>query len=351
ALRFFMAAMESQGRDIKMDESRVAGYRNFATKLWNAARFAQSNGIGGSHSISAPKAELAVNRWIIGEVVETVEKLNKAFAEFRFDGMADAIYHFVWDQFCDWYLELIKPAFVDGEKQDMDAESKVVAGWVLDQILVMLHPFMPFITEELWHSLSDAKKPRKYDLIHAKWPEPKATLDAEAKAEIDWVVALISSIRSVRAELNVPPSASVELTVVQNDHSYWFSNNSRLIRRMARIAGDIVNYDLQKQADYDIDLAQTARNIHRQEGRAQILAEGFEGLLNLEGIIDLNAERTRITKAIEAATKERDALASRLSNAAFVEKAKPEAVEKARADHAEKAAEAERLTAALARLG
>ena len=148
-----MAAMESQGRDIKMDESRVAGYRNFATKLWNAARFAQSNGIGGSHSISAPKAELAVNRWIIGEVVETVEKLNKAFAEFRFDGMADAIYHFVWDQFCDWYLELIKPAFVDGEKQEMDAESKVVAGWVLDQILVMLHPFMPFITEELWHSL------------------------------------------------------------------------------------------------------------------------------------------------------------------------------------------------------
>ncbi len=157
ALRFFMAAMESQGRDIKMDESRVAGYRNFATKLWNAARFAQSNGIGGSHSISAPKAELAVNRWIIGEVVETVEKLNKAFAEFRFDGMADAIYHFVWDQFCDWYLELIKPAFVDGEKQDMDAESKTVAGWVLDQILVMLHPFMPFITEELWHSMGERK--------------------------------------------------------------------------------------------------------------------------------------------------------------------------------------------------
>ncbi|MEY3915479.1 MAG: hypothetical protein RLZZ103_978, partial [Pseudomonadota bacterium] len=142
ALRFFMAAMESQGRDIKMDESRVAGYRNFATKLWNAARFAQSNGISGSHSIHAPKAELAVNRWIIGEVVGTVEKLNKAFAEFRFDGMADVIYHMVFDQFCDWYLELIKPAFVDGEKGEMDAESMIVAGWVLDQILVMLHPFM-----------------------------------------------------------------------------------------------------------------------------------------------------------------------------------------------------------------
>jgi valyl-tRNA synthetase len=205
ALRFFMAAMESQGRDIKMDESRVAGYRNFATKLWNAARFAQSNGIGGSHSISAPKAELAVNRWIIGEVVDTVEKLNKAFAEFRFDGMADAIYHFVWDQFCDWYLELIKPAFVDGEKQDMDAESQKVAGWVLDQILVMLHPFMPFVTEELWHALADPAAPRAYDLIHAKWPEPRAEVDAEAKAEVEWLIRLVGEVRTAKNELGIAP--------------------------------------------------------------------------------------------------------------------------------------------------
>ncbi len=213
ALRFFMAAMESQGRDIKMDESRVAGYRNFATKLWNAARFAQSNGIGGSHSISAPKAELAVNRWIIGEVVETVEKLNKAFAEFRFDGMADAIYHFVWDQFCDWYLELIKPAFVDGEKQDMDAESQMVAGWVLDQILVMLHPFMPFVTEELWHALADPAKPRAYDLIHAQWPEPKADVDAEAKAEVEWLIRLVGEVRTAKNELGIAPGAKMDAFV------------------------------------------------------------------------------------------------------------------------------------------
>jgi len=205
ALRFFMAAMESQGRDIKMDESRVAGYRNFATKLWNAARFAQSNGISGSHSVQAPKAELAVNRWIIGEVVSTVEKLNKAFAEFRFDGMADVLYHMVFDQFCDWYLELIKPAFVDGEKGEMDEESKIVAGWVLDQILVMLHPFMPFITEELWHALSDADHPRASDIIHAQWPEPNATVDAEAVAEINWVIDTISKTRSFKAELNIAP--------------------------------------------------------------------------------------------------------------------------------------------------
>lgn len=330
ALRFFMAAMESQGRDIKMDESRVAGYRNFATKLWNAARFAQSNGISGSHSIHAPKAELAVNRWIIGEVVGTVEKLNKAFAEFRFDGMADVIYHMVFDQFCDWYLELIKPAFVDGEKGEMDAESMVVAGWVLDQILVMLHPFMPFITEELWHALGD----RPYDIIHAKWPEPNATVDADAVREIDWVIDTISKTRSFKAELNIPPGARLTANIADPQPS-----TIAIIERQAAALSRLGRIDSFAFAPVETN------NV------AQIVVGGDTVVYALDGIIDLDAERSRITKAIEAAAKERDALAGRLSNAAFVEKAKPEAVEKARADHAEKAAEAERLTAALARLG
>jgi valyl-tRNA synthetase len=330
ALRFFMAAMESQGRDIKMDESRVAGYRNFATKLWNAARFAQSNGISGSHSIHAPKAELAVNRWIIGEVVGTVEKLNKAFAEFRFDGMADVIYHMVFDQFCDWYLELIKPAFVDGEKGEMDAESMVVAGWVLDQILVMLHPFMPFITEELWHALGD----RPYDIIHAKWPEPNATVDADAVREIDWVIDTISKTRSFKAELNIPPGARLTANIADPQPS-----TIAIIERQAAALSRLGRID-----SFAFTPVET-NNV------AQIVVGGDTVVYALDGIIDLDAERSRITKAIEAAAKERDALAGRLSNAAFVEKAKPEAVEKARADHAEKAAEAERLTAALARLG
>jgi valyl-tRNA synthetase len=334
ALRFFMAAMESQGRDIKMDESRVAGYRNFATKLWNAARFAQSNGIGGSHSVSAPKADLAVNRWIIGEVVSTVEKLNKAFAEFRFDGMADVIYHMVFDQFCDWYLELIKPAFVDGEKGEMDEESKVVAGWVLDQILVMLHPFMPFITEELWHALSDPAAPRTYDIIHAKWPEPNATVDAEAIAEINWVVDTISKTRSFKAELNIPPGTRLTANIADPQAS-----TVAIIERQGPALSRLGRIDAFVYAPVDTN------NI------AQIVVGGDTVVYALDGIIDLDAERSRISKAIEAAAKERDALAGRLSNAAFVEKAKPEAVEKARADHAEKAAEAERLTAALARLG
>jgi valyl-tRNA synthetase len=360
ALRFFMAAMESQGRDIKMDESRVAGYRNFATKLWNAARFAQSNGIGGSHSISAPKAELAVNRWIIGEVVETVEKLNKAFAEFRFDGMADAIYHFVWDQFCDWHLELIKPAFVDGEKQDMDAESKIVAGWVLDQILVMLHPFMPFVTEELWHALADPEQPRQYDIIHAKWPEPKAVVDVEAKAEVSRLVGVLDNVRSIRSELAIAPSLKVIIGTDRRQISdqefetlnLFFTRYGPTLSRIGKIESFVFFNSGVRINCADGSLEDRLEDRHTIPGSGRPFGVDRVGyIFGLEGVIDLDAERARISKAIEAATKERDALAGRLSNSAFVEKAKPEAVEKARADHAEKAAEAERLFAALARLG
>ena len=345
ALRFFMAAMESQGRDIKMDESRVAGYRNFATKLWNAARFAQSNGIGGSRSVSAPKAELAVNRWIIGEVVSTVEKLNKAFAEFRFDGMADVIYHFVFDQFCDWYLELLKPILQaqsgdDGAEPqpslataDAD-EAREVAGWALDQILVMLHPFMPFITEELWHAMSDPAQPRAHDIIHAQWPEPNATIDTDAVAEINWVIDTISKTRSFKAELNIPPGTRLTANIADPQVSTMsvIARQAAALSRLGRI-------------DSFVYAPVATNNV------AQIVVGGDTVVFALDDVIDLDAERSRITKALEAARKERDALAGRLSNAAFVEKAKPEAVEKARADHAEKAAEAERLTVALARLG
>jgi valyl-tRNA synthetase len=334
ALRFFMAAMESQGRDIKMDESRVAGYRNFATKLWNAARFAQSNGIVGSQTIAAPKAELAVNRWIIGEVTDCLEKLNKAFAEFRFDGMADAIYHFVWDQFCDWYLELIKPAFIDGEKQEMDAESKVVAGWVIDQILVMLHPFMPFITEELWHAMVDPAKPRAYDVIHAQWPEPKAAVDSDATAEIEWLIKLVDAVRSAKNELGIAPGVKMDAFVRDADDA----TKQRLISQSGAISR------LARLENISTDGAP-------EGGSIQLVIDEATFVIPLAGVIDMDAERARITKAIEAATKEVASLSGRLSNAAFVEKAKPEAVEKARADMAEKSAEAERLTAALARLG
>jgi valyl-tRNA synthetase len=320
ALRFFMAAMESQGRDIKMDEKRVEGYRNFATKLWNATRFCQANGIGASTTLAAPEATLAVNKWIVGEVVETLEALDKAMAELRFDAAANTIYHFVWDRFCDWYLELIKG--------QIDDETKAVAGWVLDQILVMLHPFMPFITEELWHSQGE----RKYELILAKWPEPKARVDAPAKAEIDWLIRLVSEIRTARNELNVPPGARLPFYVDASDALFeMIERNAAAISRLARV---------EKGPDGIIPTVSL-----------QAVVDGATYFVPLEGIIDIEAEKSRLTKALEASTKEAKSLEGRLSNPAFVEKAKPEAVQKARADHAHHAAEAERLAAALARLG
>ncbi|MBB3587043.1 valine--tRNA ligase [Sphingomonas sp. BK481] len=329
ALRFFMAAMESQGRDIKMDEKRVEGYRNFATKLWNAARFAQANGIVASTTLEAPRAELAVNKWIIAETIATVQQVDLALADYRFDGAANAIYQFAWSRFCDWYLELIKPQMVDDVRGQIDDESKAVAGWVLDQILVLLHPFMPFITEELWHAMG----PRDHDLIVAQWPMADArSLDPEASREVDWLIRLVGEIRTARNELNVPPGARLPLHVRDADAA-----------TLAR---------LERQAPA---LARLARVTHAEGeaagGAAQVVVDEATFVLPLEGVIDLDAERTRLTKAIAAAEKERDALAGRLGNASFVERAKPEAVEKAKADHADKAAEAARLQAALGRLG
>jgi valyl-tRNA synthetase len=329
ALRFFMAAMESQGRDIKMDEKRVEGYRNFATKLWNAARFCQSNGIGASKTLEAPEATLAVNKWIIGETIQTVQAVDLALADYRFDGAANAIYQFAWSRFCDWYLELIKPVMSGDERGAIDEESKAVAGWVLDQILVMLHPFMPFVTEELWSKLGA----RDYDLIVAKWPIADArAIDPEAGKEIDWLIRLVSEVRSSRTELNVPPGA--RLPVHLRDAS------AATLARFDRLAPAIARLARIDRAEGDV-----------AGGAAQVVLDEATFVLPLEGVIDFDAERTRLTKAIEAASKERDGLAGRLNNPSFVERAKPEAVEKARADHAEKSAEAERLTAALARLG
>ncbi len=336
ALRFTLAAMESQGRDIKLDEKRVEGYRNFATKLWNAARFCQANGIGASGGLEPPAAELPVNRWIIGETVKTVQALDLSLAELRFDESANTIYHFVWATFCDWYLELIKPvlqpeAVVYAVQNDHAAECRKVAGWVLDQILVMLHPFMPFVTEELWNALGE----RPYPLILAKWPMPDArALDPDAGAEIDWLIRLVSAIRAARTELNVPPGSKLMLLCrdASGETQNRINRNYPTLLRLARLTG------------VDIMPPASTRG-------AQIVVDETTYVLPLEGVIDLEAEKARLAKAIAAAEKERDSLAARLANPSFVERAKPEAVEKARADHEEKASDAEKYRAALARLG
>ena len=322
ALRFTLAAMESQGRDIKLDEKRVEGYRNFATKLWNAARFLQANGVGASATLEPPAAALPVNRWIVAETVACVQAIDLALADLRFDEAANTLYQFVWSRFCDWYVELVKGA--------IDDETRAVAGWAFDQILVMLHPFMPFVTEELWHAMGT----RDQELIVARWPMADArTLDPEAAREIDWLIRLVSEVRAARAELNVPPGARLALHV--------------------RDAGPATTARLDRQATALARLARidTASAEVPAGAAAQIVVDEATFVLPLEGVIDIAAEKARLEKGMAAAAKERDALAGRLGNPSFVERAKPEAVEKARADHADKAAEAERLGAALARLG
>ena len=362
--------MESQGRDIKMDERRVEGYRNFATKLWNAARFCQANGIGASTSIEPPPATLAVNKWIIGEVVETVRAMDAALADYRFDGAASAIYHFTWDRFCDWYLELIKPILSPASAPSSDtvraepvealpladmkngpstssgqtevAETRAVAGWVLDQILVLLHPFMPFVTEELWSKLGV----RQHELIVAKWPSFDAPvdnvsinsgrypIDHDARAQIEWLIETVSAVRAAKNEIGIAPGQRLQAYVEDSAPivGQHVAQSGAALARLARL--DVVFPDAPPPG-----------------AALRVAVPQATLVVPLEGIIDLDAERARLTKAIAAAEKERDALAGRLDNPSFVERAKPEAVEKARADHAEKAAEAERLSAALARLG
>jgi valyl-tRNA synthetase len=237
--------------------------------------------------------------------------------------MADAIYHFVWGTFCDWYVELIKGAF--------DEETKRVAAWAFDQILVMLHPLMPFITEELWHAMGDRGD---HPLITAAWPNPQAQVDPYAKAELDWLVRLVSEVRSARTELNVPPSAKLTLFAADasDETAGRLDRNCAMISRLARLES------IQLSA-------------FPGKGAAQVVVDEATFSLPLEGVIDLGSEKDRLSKGAATAEKERDSLAQRLANPNFTERAKPEAVEKARADHEAKAAEAERLRAALERLG
>jgi valyl-tRNA synthetase len=244
-------------------------------------------------------------------------------ADLRFDAAAHAIYQFTWATFCDWYLELIKG--------QIDDETKAVAGWVLDQILVMLHPLMPFITEELWQAMGDRGD---YPLITAQWPDPQAQVDPGAKSELDWLVRLVSEVRSARTELNVPPSAKLNLFAgdVSEETAGRLDRNFAMITRLARLES------IQLSA-------------FPGKGAAQVVVDEATYALPLEGVIDLDSERDRLSKGASAAEKERDSLAARLSNPNFTERAKPEAVEKARSDHEAKSAEAGRLRAALERLG
>lgn len=330
ALRFTLVAMEAQGRDIKLSEKRVEGYRNFGTKLWNASRFCEMNGIAGSDSIEAPNATLAVNKWIISEVAKATSGVTTALDAFRFNDAADCIYHFSWGTFCDWYVELVKPVFW-GEDEGQKAETRAVAGWVLDQILVLLHPFMPFITEELWHA---TKPDRAYDLIHAQWPTVTA-VDADAADEVNWAIKFIQEVRSTRAEMNVPAGAKATALVVgaSDQTAKRLTDWQDMLCRLARL-----------EKTEAVEIAES-------QGSAQLVVDEATVYLPLADLMDLDAEKARLQKNLEKIQKEAGAIKGRLSNKGFVAKAPAHVVEEAKTQLVDLEAQAEKVTAALTRLG
>ncbi len=330
ALRLFMAAKETQGRDIKLNEAEVQGYRNFCTKLWNATRFCKMNGISGRTSGNPLNPALMINRWIIHYVVQEFQAANQALGNYRFDEYVAGIYTLTWRRFCDEYLELIKP-ILQGEASEADkAETRSVAGWALDQILILLHPVAPFVTEEIWHSLQS----RSADLINTHWTSFDLMPDVVAESEINWLIKTISAIRSARTELNVPPSALLTCIV---DNA-----GPETVARIERHQSA-----LQKMARLESITIGTANS----QGALQVIVDEATYILPLSNIIDLGAERTRLDKALEKASKEASALQGRLGNTAFVDKAKPEAVEQARADLAEREIQIDKLQRALKALG
>jgi len=332
ALRFTLAAMAAQGRDIKLAKSRVEGYRNFATKLWNASRFSEMNECVRQRDFNPKSASLTFNKWIVGEAELTSKAVTSALEAYKFNEAAAAIYDFVWGQFCDWYLELIKPVLA-GDEEVAKAETRAVTAWTLDQILKMLHPFMPFITEELWTHMVEYGVKRDTILALSQWPNLDGLVETDAVEEVNWLVNLISEIRSVRTEMSVPAGAKIPLVIVGADDEIRerVRRNDETLRRLARID--------------EIDFEDTA-----PKGAALIVAGETTAALPLAGIIDMAAEKRRLAKAIEGAEGDLKKMDAKLSNPQFIERAKEEAIEEAKERKAELEAEIIRFSAALKRL-
>ncbi|NQV85009.1 MAG: class I tRNA ligase family protein, partial [Rhodospirillales bacterium] len=306
ALRFTLTALAAQGRDVKLSESRVEGYRNFSTKLWNAARFCEMNECRPTEDFDPAKVTQTVNRWIIGKLRDAEAATSGAVAAYRFNDMAGALYHFTWGTFCDWYVELVKP-ILNGDDEAARAETRATAAWVLDQILHMLHPIMPFVTEELWQQLSDK---RAGPLIASPWPVFDESLtDAEINAEMDWVVRLISQVRTVRSEMNVPAKAQIPL--------------------LLKDAGDKARTFMDRHGDLIIRLARLESLDHLDgavpKGAVQDVIDEATIVLPIAGVIDVAAEQARLEKEIAKLDAEVKRFEGKLSNKKFVANA-PDAV-------------------------
>ena len=329
ALRFTNAAMASIGGVLKLDMQRIQGYRNFGTKLWNAARFAEMNEAVPSDG-TIPKADQAVNKWIIGETAKVRELVDAAFDTYRFNDAAQALYAYVWGKVCDWYVELSKP-LLNGDEEAAKEETRRVMGWVIDQCLILLHPIMPFITEGLWGALGERAKM----VVHADWPTYTAAelVDPAADREMNWVISLIEGIRSARSQMRVPAGLRIPMIVTELDdagQAAW-ARNDAMILKLARVV-DLTHADA------------------FPKGTITVAVPGGTFGLPLADIIDIDAEKERLKKSLGKLVKELGGLRGRLNNPKFVVSAPDEVVEEARANLAEREEEEAQLKAAMDRL-
>jgi len=331
ALRFTLSIMAAQGRDVKLDPARIAGYRNFGTKLWNATRFAQMNGVKLDPNFKPDDAKLAVNRWILTELTKATSAVTDGIANYRFNEAASAAYRFVWNQFCDWYLELLKPIFM-GDDEAAKAEAQATAAYCLDEIYKILHPFMPFMTEELWTLTAGDDAKRDTVLALAEWPELSFE-DEESAADINWLVDLVMGIRSVRAEMNVPAGAVAPIVVLEANETTIdrFARHDAAIKRLARVES--------------VSFANEA-----PKGSAQLVHGEATICLPLGSLIDLKAEAARMAKEAGKIAAEMEKIEKKLSNEKFVENAKEEVVQAERERLAELKDAAARVATAEARI-
>ena len=329
ALRFTNAAMASIGGVLKLDMQRIVGYRNFGTKLWNAARYAEMNGAQlSTGNLPNPKENL--NKWIMGETSKVLNEVQISFENFRFNDAANSLYAFVWGKVCDWYVELSKPLFSSSNK-NVITETQETMGWVIDQCLILLHPIMPFITEELWGSLGK----RSSLLVHQNWPNYTTTdlVEPEADQEMNWVISLIENIRSARQQMHVP--AGLKIPLIYQEMTVGaqktFERNSIMIMKLARISD-----------------AERINNFPK--GTVSVSASGAIFGLPLADVIDIEAEKSRLVKAEEKLTKEINSMEGRLNNPKFVNSAPPEVVNETRDNVVKRKEEQSQVTKALKRL-
>ena len=333
ALRFTLTAMAAQGRDIKLSTQRVEGYRNFATKLWNATRFAEMNHCARIDGFNPRLTTIALNRWALGELAQAVTDLTHALEAYRFNDAANAAYRFVWNSFCDWYVELSKP-ILTGEDGPAKDETRACIAYVIDEIARLLHPFMPFLTEELWGLLGAQGPKREAILALSAWPDVSGLGDADSEAEIGWLVDLVSDIRSARAETNVPGSAQIPLVLVaaSSQTKERAARWSDMIKRLARVS-DVVTADVAPSQSIGLVI------------RGEVVA------LPLEGIIDIPAERQRLNKEIEKIDSEAVKIENKLANADFMARAPEEVVDEQRERLEEGRSRRIKLAEALSHLG